>query len=131
MTNWVGLLYEFSSLTYQRRLWLEGIPGCIGCPVELMCGYFDDLTFSDREPGYAWAVRDGFVTQVEADAVEPFHLIADGYKNADMHAASVLDDSAWHTVVTHAADAWRKLRLVARPHVLALMQDRETRFGQI
>jgi hypothetical protein len=58
--RWLRALFEFTDVTFQRRLWLGGFyPDAIGSYTEALCTYFDDL---DINEGYDSFVSQGFAT---------------------------------------------------------------------
>ena len=126
--NWLQCIAEFADLPLQRRSWFAG-PG-FESPywsfVEFNCRYFDDYSLSY---GYDEFVKDGYLTQIEADSVAAFHSAADQYKSPggdDYDHAAILSDPQWHHVVDLAGQAKAALLAVLQdPAELAILRGHE------
>jgi hypothetical protein len=97
--RWLGLLFEFSHLEYQRGLWIEHkYPNEIGWFAEDMCQYFDDLSLDDDYNYSNWLTK-GNISEKELKAIETFHLLLRDYDKGDKTDAQILEDPEWISIV--------------------------------
>ena len=112
--RWIYSLFEFAHLEYQSRLWIEAqYSDIIGDATEAICGYFDDL---DLNNGYESFVKEGFVTQEEAEIVSEFHDLLNIYvsrpeKNS-LSDKNMLRDIEWINLTKLAKVNWEKLKVI-------------------
>ncbi|HLP04240.1 MAG TPA: hypothetical protein VK152_02315 [Paludibacter sp.] len=112
--RWIYLLFEFAHLEYQRFLWIEArYSDIIGDSTEAICGYFDDLQL---DKGYESFVKEGFVTQEEAELVSEFHELLNSYvsrpeKNS-LSDQNMLRDIEWINLTKLAKESWEKLKVI-------------------
>jgi len=125
--NLIDNLFEFASPAMQG-LWVTGHPEIIVTFTETMCGWFDDLF---GVGGLQGAVKAGWLTEQESQALRDFHEIAGAYKSPG-NDADVLGDANWDAVVRHAQKAWKALRgIVTDGAELQRMDACETRWGAV
>lgn len=112
--RWIYSLSEFAHLEYQRLLWIEArYSDIIGDATEAICGYFEDL---ELYKGYESFVKEGFVTQEEADIVSEFHELLNSYvsrpeKNS-LSDKNMLRDIEWINLTKLAKESWEKLKVI-------------------
>ena len=114
--RWLGLLFEFSHIDYQRRLWFDKIySNEIGWFSEDICQYFDDLYLDDN---YVTHLEDGTITQKEFDIIKEFHLVLDRFvemtnKLGDSFDESkILENPDWIMICNKGTSVWKNLKKV-------------------
>lgn len=112
--RWIHSLFEFAHIEYQRRLWIEAYySDFIGDSTEAINGYFDDL---DLNNGYESFVKEGFVTQEEAEIVSGFHELLNSYvsrpEKISLSDKNILRDTEWINLTKLAKENWEKLKVI-------------------
>ena len=125
-TRWLGSLEELGDIAMQRATWLNPANSNPHYSyVEYRECYFTDLDLSD---GYSPLVADGYVSNAEAEAVEPFHRLfkAYGTPTGDSYDhAAILADLRWLEIADAArAAADRLADLLAYPEELRHLRER-------
>lgn len=115
---WIHCLFEFSNEKLQYMSWVEGADA--NWPLgedwpssfdECISAYFDNLALDD---GYEKAVKQGNVSQAEADKAEAFNKLAYAYLEPSEDPKEILEDEAWLEVVTLAQEFWNYLKQTVR-----------------
>jgi hypothetical protein len=105
--RWLGLLFEFSHLEYQRGLWIERrYPNEVGWFNEDLCQYFDDLSLDDDYNYSNWLTIN--ISAEEFITIEAFHLLLRDYEKNDKTDAQILNDPEWISIVEKGEIAWEK-----------------------
>lgn len=110
------VIQDISDLNYQRRLWIEGIPGLIGDWEETMCTFFDDTNIdeflkdltskSNPEFGLSahqieelWKLRN--ILRVYSNKI--YKELEDNHRSY-AYPKDILADARWHKVVECAKE---------------------------
>ncbi|MGV3538395.1 MAG: hypothetical protein ACO1OQ_01205 [Rufibacter sp.] len=108
--RWIGMLFEFSHLEYQKGLWIERkYPNQVGWFGEDMCQYFDDLAVDSN---YEGQLADGYISIDEFEIIKEFHLDLDKYESAGKSDSEILNDPEWINIVEKGNKAWNELKNV-------------------
>jgi len=137
-SNWITSLYEFANPKLQYMSWVEGPEAnwqteFIWCssPVECFCGYFDDLSLSDRDGSYLEILKEGLVSVEEVAQVANFHSLAKKYNGRRDEPMKVLNDPSWKIITREAALAWTRLKkIILEPGERELMEELENTYGK-
>ena len=101
-----------ADLEYQRKLWIEGIPGLVGDWEETMCQFFDDASIDDMlkeiDPNYGWSDKQieelwrlrNIVRVYSNNIYKELENKGEDYA----YPKNILIDPRWHKVVACAKD---------------------------
>lgn len=114
--RWLSSLFEFSHIEYQIGLWIEArFPNEIGCFVEDICQYFDDLYLNDD---YENQLEEKIITLEEYDSIKEFHFALGSYllnekkKGIEPTDKERLSNTEWKLIVELGLVSWNKLKKV-------------------
>ena len=106
--RWLFCLFEFSHLTFQRKLWVEAAyPDIIGDYGEGMCQYFDDLGFDDN---YVNEIDNGYISKEEYNTIKEFHELLSEYDDKEKSDSEILVDSDWIEISEIGLKTWIVLK---------------------
>ena len=137
--DWLFCIYEFASIKLQRMSWIKGPSAnwpnnkqwCSHFS-ECYCTYFDDLVLNNEQGGYAACVKEGLVSQEEANLATKFHEMADNYTEPSDEHEDILSDPKWHKVTNSASQLWHNLKEVfTSEYDMNTVKELETTYGEI
>ncbi len=106
--RWIGMLFEFSHLEYQRGLWIElKYPNEASYFGEDMCQYFDDLSIDNN---YERQLANEYISEEEFEIIKTFHIALDRYESGERSDFEILNDPNWLSIVEEGNKAWNKLK---------------------
>lgn len=120
--NWLSAIQELADLEMQRATWLNPHNRNPHYSfIEYVTVYFDDLNLGETAGGYPARVAEQLLSDEEAAAAFRLHAMLDAYKSPtdDYDHQAILDDPAWHGVVTAAQEAQAGLS-----HLIVLRGER-------
>lgn len=104
------VIQDISDIDYQRRLWIEGIPGFLGSWDETLCGFFDDANIDEFLKDLTPESNPEFgLSAHQIEQLWKLRNIFDAYdpkvpKYSYVDPKKVLADPEWHKVVECAKD---------------------------
>lgn len=114
--RWIGLIFEFSHIEYQKRLWFENkYPNEIGWFAEDICKYFDDLYLDDH---YKYQLANSTISNQEFSIIKEFHFELDRFVEMtnqlgdNFDESKILQNPDWIKLCRLGKTAWNQLKLV-------------------
>lgn len=131
--RWLGALFLFTHIEYQKGLWLDHkYPNEIGFYQEDICKYFDDLYLDDH---YEYHLKEGNITLKEFLAIKDFHFKLDAYAEmsnrpgSKFKADQIFEDEAWLEICALGRLSWNTLKgIIIDPDELAHMNGLEMNY---
>lgn len=111
---WIHCIFEFSNINLQKISWLENSETIWpedevwdSSFEECISAYFDNLALDDA---YVKAIKEGNVSQEEADKANKFHMLAYLYIEPSEDPMDILEDEEWIEIVRSAKVFWDYLK---------------------
>lgn len=108
-------LYGFSSLTMQRREWVEKVDQTVWFWDEALNSYFDDAFMNEGEnSGLINHLLEGILTQKEVELIEPFNIALEIYASkvgevTPEDCKKILKDPEWIKITEMAKEILEKI----------------------
>lgn len=130
--RWLGLLFEFSHVEYQKGLWFDHIYSDeIGWFKEDICKYFDDLNLDDH---YKHQLENSIISTQEYSIIKTFHFELNKFVQMTnefedtFNEDEILENKDWLRVCEIGLAAWHQLKLVIsspteKEHMIGLEQN--------
>jgi len=133
--TWIESIFEFSNLKYQKILWVDGSMEQWPDDQERRSDFYDCYAdYFDGQwlnKGYSIHVKEGRVSQKEAEVAQEFHLLADAYHQiASDDPEIILKDLEWIRITKSAKKLWDYLKdTTTSPREIELMNSLDRDFG--